>query len=120
MPRFFYFTFDCTLNPENNAHEILSETHEIPFFGSTLRRTIWDTRQKKKITYTPDMALSNKYFKVIIQYLESTIFTYKVEVLFYKIQKKLNKTSTFSVSILDSRHCMMTLKYLFDRAKSIL
>ena len=31
-----------------------------------------------------------------------------------------NKTLTFSLNILGSRHCMLSSKYLFDRAKSAL
>ena len=33
-------------------------------------------------------------------------------------QCKLNKTSIFSFNILGSCDCMMTSKYIFDRAKS--
>ena len=73
-------------------------------------------KQINILTFSLDFALSNTYFKVIIQSQEPKIFNEKVEVLFYKI-KKSNKISTFSSNILGSRDCMMTTKYLFDRAK---
>ena len=37
---------------------------------------------KKIITYSLDIVLSNKYYKMIIQPLEPKIFNQKVEVLF--------------------------------------
>ena len=49
---------------------------------------------------------------------EFEILNEKVEVLFYKIEKKSNKTSIFSLNILGYRHYMMTSYYLFDRTKS--
>ena len=39
-------------------------------------------KQNKRFTYSPDVALSNKYFKAIIQSLEPKIFNERVEVLF--------------------------------------
>ena len=38
--------------------------------------------QIKLFTYSPDLALSNEYFKAIIQPLEPKILNEKVEVLF--------------------------------------
>ena len=39
-------------------------------------------KQKKVITYSLDLALSNKYLDVIIPWLEPKIFNENVEVLF--------------------------------------
>ena len=72
-------------------------------------------KPRKILTYILCFVLSNKYFEIIIKYLELNIINDKVEILFYT--KKWNKTSTFSFIILSSRHYMMILKYLFDRAK---
>ena len=36
---------------------------------------------------------------------------------FYKNKKKSNKTSTLSLKNLDSRHYMMTSKYLIDQSQ---
>ena len=41
----------------------------------------------KPLTYSLDLALSNKYLEAIIQCLELKLFNEKVEVLFYKIKK---------------------------------
>ena len=73
-------------------------------------------KQIKILTYRMDLALSNKYLKVIIQCIEPIIFNDKVQVLFYKI-KKSNKTSTLSLNILSSKHSIITyyfcVSYLF-------
>ena len=70
--------------------------------------------QQKMFTYSPDLALSYKYLKVIILCLEPKIFNEKVEVSFVFMILH-NKNSTFSFNILGSRHSMMTSKHLFDR-----
>ena len=84
--------------------------------GGLMLRVELRARRRKMFTYSPGFVLSNKYFEVILQCKEPKIFNEKVEVLLYEI-KKSNKTSTFSVNILGSRHKMMTSKYLFDRKK---
>ena len=38
--------------------------------------------QIKIFTYSPDLSLSHKYFKVVLQYLRPKIFNEKVKVLF--------------------------------------
>ena len=57
------------------------------------------------------MNFKNKHLEAIIQCLESKIFNEKVEGLFYKIKMIKNKTLTFSLNILGSRHCMLSSKY---------
>ena len=52
-------------------------------------------KQIKITTYSPNLVLSNKYLKVIIPYLEHTIFDEKVGVLFYKIKKSNKKLVSF-------------------------
>ena len=74
-------------------------------------------RQKKLLAYSLGLVLSNKYLDVIVGCLKFKIFNEQAEVLFYKI-KNPNKTSTFLLNILGYRHCMMSSKYLFGRAKS--
>ena len=73
-------------------------------------------RKIKTFTHILDLALLNKFLAVIIQPLEPKILNEKVEdylnFLFYRI-----KTSNFSFNISDSKDCMMTSKYLFDRTK---
>ena len=50
-------------------------------------------KQINLLTYSPDLALSKKYLKAIIQSLEPKIFNEKVEVLFdfliYRIKLQL-------------------------------
>ena len=46
-------------------------------------------KQKKLLTHSLELVLSNKYLKVIIECLEPKIFNEKVEILFYKI--KINR-----------------------------
>ena len=46
--------------PSNNVSGILIETHETPFFGSTLRRIKWDMKHKNILTYSLDFALSKE------------------------------------------------------------
>ena len=65
-----------------------------------------------------DSVLFKKYLEVIIACLGPKILTEKAKALFVFDFTKLNKTSTFSSNILDSRHSVITSKFLFDRAKS--
>ena len=68
----------------------------------------------KFLTYSLDFALSNKYLELIKQCLIPQIFNQKVGVIYYNI-KKLKKTLTFSSNKSGFRHCMVTLKNIFDR-----
>ena len=62
------------------------------------------------------LVLLNKYLKVLIKFLEPKIFNEKVEVIIdYFILK--NNTLAFLLNITSFRYCMMTSKYLIDRAK---
>ena len=67
-------------------------------------------KQKKALAYNLDLALSNKYLKVIIESLEPKIFNERVEVLFFKI-KNVEQNLNFHI-------CMMIFKCLFDRTIS--
>ena len=72
-------------------------------------------KQIKILTYILHFALSNKYLNMIIQCLEPKIFNEKVEVLFCK--KNTNKTSTFSLNIIDSKDCAITFNiYLIEQS----
>ena len=90
------------------------------FMGQIYQRIKLEIKQIKIQTYSMDLAISNECLKVIKLCLEPEIFNEKVEVLFVFILK--NKTSTFPLNILGSKHytCMMISKYSFDIAKSIL
>ena len=72
-------------------------------------------KQIKVPVYSLDFALSNKYFELIIQCLEPKILTEKVQVLFVFILQ--NKASTFSFSILGSKHCMIISNIYIDQLK---
>ena len=75
--------------PLNNASGILTETHETPFSGSIYGRTKWDMRQIKIFTYSPALALSNKYLEAIIQSLEPKIFSERFYSIIYFIEYNL-------------------------------
>ena len=66
-------------------------------------------KQIKIFTYSPDFALSNKYFKAIIQSLKPKILNEKVEVLFDFFNIK-NKTSTYTLNTFGSKHYIVTSK----------
>ena len=66
-------------------------------------------KQIKIFTYSPDLALSKKYLKAIIQSLEPKIFNEKVEVLFDFFNIK-NKTSTYTLNTFGSKHYIVTSK----------
>ena len=66
-------------------------------------------KQIKIFTYTPDLVLSKKYLKAIIQSLEPKIFNEKVEVLFDFFNIK-NKTSTYILNTFGSKHYIVTSK----------
>ena len=55
----------------------------------------------KSQTYSLGLALSNKYLEMIIQCQKPEVFSKKVRVLFYKIKKNPNKTSSLSLNTLD-------------------
>ena len=112
-----FFAKDIYHNPSNNVPRILIETHETPFLGSIWRKINLEIKLIKVLTNSVNIVLSNKYLEAIIQSLESKIFNEKVEDLLYEIKMIKNKTLTFSLNILGSRHCMLTSKYSFDRKK---
>ena len=68
-------------------------------------------KQINIFTYSSDLALSNKYLKVIIKFLNPKIFNEKAEVLFNEINKF---EKDFSLNILDLRQSMTTFKFQFD------
>ena len=112
-----FFAKEIYHNPSNNVPRILIETYETPFLGSIWRIIKLEIRHIKILTNSVNIVLSNKFLEAIIRSLESKIFNEKAEGLFYKIKRIKNKTLTFLLNILDSRICMLTSKYLFDRAK---
>ena len=66
-------------------------------------------KQINLLTYSPDLALSKKYLKAIIQSSEPKIFDEKVEVLFEFFNLK-NKTSTYTLNTFGSKHYIVTSK----------
>ena len=62
-------------------HGLLSVTHETLFFGTILKRIKLETKQMNSLTYSLDLALSNKYLEVIIQCQEPKVSNEKVESL---------------------------------------
>ena len=66
----------------------------------------------KSQTNSLDLALSNKYFELSIQFLESKIFNKKVDV-FYFIEKNYNYLE-LRLNILGSTHRMIISKFLYD------
>ena len=62
--------------------EILILTYETPFSSGIQKRLKGDMKQIKVPVYSLDFALLNKYFELIIKYLEPKILNEKVVVLF--------------------------------------